>query len=392
MKIPKILILLMSCHDKVFLDEEILCKNTWLKFVDNFDNINYYIYKAGKQDQIIHHDIFVKAPDDKDHTYTKTIRCFELINNRNIEYDYIVRTNLSTFINIPLLNEYLTFKFNNVDDHRINHIESHIKDGVYMISGKFMIFEKPHIDIFLDNKLNVDNGYFDDFLLSKSLQTTISTPLINLELYSYYDLVNYKQIPAIYLNDIKSRINYRDFNDISSYEDINNAIAICCKQVYETDNINQEEKFNKFYELVLNGYKPNDEIVKYICNYCANNFSHNQNLERMFQHYLNMLVVIVNTYQINIEEYEDELSNIDGISKIMQISDSSKFLDIYEKYNKEYRWIIFIDNEIAKFKNNLQNNLSRVWTTDIVKLSDKSFIIRGNLVNAKEQIEKTQMK
>ena len=111
MKIPKILILLMSCHDKVFLDEEILCKNTWLKFVDNFDNINYYIYKAGKQDQIIHHDIFVKAPDDKDHTYTKTIRCFELINNRNIEYDYIVRTNLSTFINIPLLNEYLTFKF-----------------------------------------------------------------------------------------------------------------------------------------------------------------------------------------------------------------------------------------------------------------------------------------
>ena len=42
MKIPKILILLMSCHDKVFLDEEILCKNTWLKFVDNFDNINYY--------------------------------------------------------------------------------------------------------------------------------------------------------------------------------------------------------------------------------------------------------------------------------------------------------------------------------------------------------------
>ena len=112
----------------------------------------------------------------------------------------------------------------------------------------------------------------------------------------------------------------------------------------------------------------------------------------MFQHYLNMLVVIVNTYQINIEEYEDELSNIDGISKIIQISDSSKFLDIYKKYNKEYRWIIFIDNEIAKFKNNLQNNLSRVWTTDIVKLSDKSFIIRGNLVNAKEQIEKTQMK
>ncbi len=104
MKIPKILILLMSCNDKVFLDEEILCKNTWLKFVDNFDNINYYIYKAGKLDQIIHHDIFVKAPDDKDHTYTKTIRCFELINNRNIEYDYIVRTNLSTFINIPLLN------------------------------------------------------------------------------------------------------------------------------------------------------------------------------------------------------------------------------------------------------------------------------------------------
>ena len=54
----------------------------------------------------------------------------------------------------------------------------------------------------------------------------------------------------------------------------------------------------------------------------------------MFQHYLNMLVVIVNTHQINIEEYEDELNNIDGISKIIQISDSSKFLDIYESSSR----------------------------------------------------------
>ena len=42
----KILIMIMSCNDDFFVTQEQVIKGTWIKKIDQFDNIDYIIYRG----------------------------------------------------------------------------------------------------------------------------------------------------------------------------------------------------------------------------------------------------------------------------------------------------------------------------------------------------------
>jgi hypothetical protein len=109
----KILITVMSCDKEFFSNQEELIKQTWAKDIigGKYPNIDivFYIGCPVINETYFDNDlktIVLKCEDDLDNTFKKTIRAFEYIDN-NYEYDYIFRTNTSTYINVQLLNEFI---------------------------------------------------------------------------------------------------------------------------------------------------------------------------------------------------------------------------------------------------------------------------------------------
>ena len=119
----KILILAMSCNQDFFKREEDLCRQTWIKNISCFDNIDYYIYTQSNDNNYYidknYHKLWVPCVDTRFGTTEKTFKAISLLKKCNIldEYDYIFRTNLSTYINIPLLNEFIQ----NITDDEITY-------------------------------------------------------------------------------------------------------------------------------------------------------------------------------------------------------------------------------------------------------------------------------
>lgn len=145
-KKPRILILLMSANTQFFKGQMEDCKKTWLsvlddgKYKEHFDKyvdfIDWYYYDADfkrkcalddegntslynikRNNNVVidendsHHLINVMF-NDKD-TFNKTYDVLEYVDKKyNGEYDYIVRTNTSTYINLPLLSYILYREFN----------------------------------------------------------------------------------------------------------------------------------------------------------------------------------------------------------------------------------------------------------------------------------------
>ena len=104
----RILILVMSCNDNFFIQEEEHIKNTWAKpIIDGkYENIDFLIYRSGPEERIDYdnHIIYIDCEDDLDNTFKKTCYALNLICNK---YDYVFRTNTSTFVNVELLNAFV---------------------------------------------------------------------------------------------------------------------------------------------------------------------------------------------------------------------------------------------------------------------------------------------
>ena len=101
----KILILAMSCRHEYFLQEIDIIKNTWASSLP--ENVEFAYYDGGwsspeivKEGSVYH--IKVSTPDDLEHTFLKTYAAVASCIN-GIEFDWMLRTNTSTWINSRLL-------------------------------------------------------------------------------------------------------------------------------------------------------------------------------------------------------------------------------------------------------------------------------------------------
>ena len=148
MKRPNILILIMSANQEHFINQIEDCKNTWLsvledkkysKIINRYVNKIDYLYydvniknkyniietKDGKEylEADLLHNIRVDKHnkhhlcnilEDDSWTWQKTYDVFEYITNEEqySDYDYVIRTNTSSYINILLLSYILYREFN----------------------------------------------------------------------------------------------------------------------------------------------------------------------------------------------------------------------------------------------------------------------------------------
>jgi hypothetical protein len=120
-KVPnykKLLFLSMSADYPVFNTLEQVCNETWRNVDKRFENIDaeFWTYTDAKPGEETHvdmknHIIYIKLNYNRNnveigyyHTLSKTFAALREIQKLGIKYDYLIRTNNSTWINVPLIN------------------------------------------------------------------------------------------------------------------------------------------------------------------------------------------------------------------------------------------------------------------------------------------------
>ena len=264
----------MSCEDFYYKQIENTARQTWIKKIDEFDNIDYCIYTAkniSKHKYIKdEHKLILRCEDDIDNTFKKTYYAFNIA-NKIFEYDYIFRTNTSTYVNIELLNSFI---------QQLDNDEILWTSELYSINNSFcpypfylhgrgngLIISKKLIDIILNyGKSFLYLEKCDDWLIGNILNTYWINHNKNYILYNKsYMHTWYKCAPNIYI------FQYTNFyNENKNWDYLNKFITIQIKMYsnkeletshyYEIDKVFKENKYdNKTLE---NNIKENLEYSK----------------------------------------------------------------------------------------------------------------------------------
>lgn len=161
----KLLVLSMcSTVDPVYNKLEEFSQQTWKTNINDID-VDFWIYTDAGENEETHVDkdnkiIYIKKEYKKDedalyHTYSKTIFALREIKKLNLDYDYLIRTNNSTWINLPLLNEFLAYQ---EDDSLVftGRIYGSFWSAFNIYpGGELMVFSKRNINIL--DKLSGDD-------------------------------------------------------------------------------------------------------------------------------------------------------------------------------------------------------------------------------------------
>lgn len=152
----KILILNMSSSESGGLYEtlEQACRDTWAKDILKgvYNNIVYYSVidtKGETKIDNIQHKIYVHIDDDENNishlTYRFQIAC-ELV-QETFKYEYVVKTNTSTWLNIKAINELLADNYNDTHIFGFKLEQAFWSTFNLYLKGNFTIFSKRTLSI-----------------------------------------------------------------------------------------------------------------------------------------------------------------------------------------------------------------------------------------------------
>jgi len=179
----KILIIVLSYDDNggiysKFYESQ---KNTW----DSIDveGVNtFYLFGNHDKNEIVDDKILTEVVDyDTSSCGYKTIKSFEL--TKHLEYDYIFRTNSSSYIDKQLLVEY-------VDDKPLNNYYSGVIGdyrGLNFASGSGYFLSKNLVDLVIEKSNLWNHVLIDDVAIADLLRTLDITPTKN----SRHDVLHY---------------------------------------------------------------------------------------------------------------------------------------------------------------------------------------------------------
>lgn len=150
----RVLILNMSCNLDKYVEQRNLVNETFGKDIreGKYPGFEYYFFTAGNTDVIdeTNRIIYTVSDDTLKGTSDKTINTLRLISRENIDYDFVIITNTSTYFNMKLL--YKFFNSGYANSRRV-----YGGDFQYPIllapffRGNFMVFPKNIIDKILRN-------------------------------------------------------------------------------------------------------------------------------------------------------------------------------------------------------------------------------------------------
>jgi hypothetical protein len=192
-----IIILIIATNEPKYYE---LMSDIWKKYMNNHPQIKTYFIKDKLKEQ--NEEIYIDEQNFTIHTnikdslipgiLIKTIKSIEYINN-NFNFKYIYRTNLSSFLNLQLMNDYILN--NNFDYGAVIGKCNNISYG----SGCGFFLSKKICDYLIKNKNLLEYNLYDDVAIGKLLTKKV-------------DIFSIPRIDIVDINNEKNKINNNIFH------------------------------------------------------------------------------------------------------------------------------------------------------------------------------------
>lgn len=161
----KVLISILAKEDNnIYSKLEETIRNTWLKIKPN--NVDVIFYYGNGKNELIGDSLYLNIPDTYNTISQKTVMMYNYIYNNMNNYDYIFRTNLSSYVDIPLLVDFLT-------DKPKEKFYCGIKGkhgSIEFASGSGYFISKDLLKLIVDNQNDWDNNIIDDLAAGKFMK------------------------------------------------------------------------------------------------------------------------------------------------------------------------------------------------------------------------------
>ena len=276
-------------------DEMYNLQSNYLKFIKENLNIDYYFYcydDIEEDYKIIDDIIYIKGEESYlPGVLDKTIKSFELFINDN--YDYIIRSNISTVLNFELL---INFLNNNKIDYCGNIIKINWLNNEHGITKKYfnedfitgtcIILSNNAYTYLLNNKINLDYTVIDDIAISLLLKYN----------FKFIELNNYYVVNDTNVNEKKTFTNDKTYHQIIPF--------------YRNKSINRNNDIQYINILI-------DDLINNFNNYTYNNSNNciiiyndnNDNLQNCCNHirkYYQEKIIIIsnNNIEVDIDNYQ----------------------------------------------------------------------------------------
>lgn len=216
----------MSCNQPIYEEEEQACRDTFLKDADSA-NIPYYFYKGTDGELSVDqksHTMLLPVPDDLVGTSKKTVMAF-LEALKMDDWDYVLKTNVSTWLDIKKIVEAVD-SWEGREDRNIygaRFLANDASKKVPFPRGHFTILSRSLVEgiVKWSPKLIVAEGMpkTDDTLICLSLLYHVQKVIGD----NYLDRL--KEVPAV---------NYWS-DEIQELPEFGTALSIRCKDEEEPD-------------------------------------------------------------------------------------------------------------------------------------------------------------
>lgn len=252
--------LTMSCNDPYYQALLGTIKNTWAKplIQNKYPNITWFGYTSCDEKHPVpvvdfeNHMIYVNTGDELKDTYYKSYDAYHMIKNV-IDFDYVVRTNTSVFVNIDNMLKRFDEAWKDDDNSVIGTFEQVFRNHEFkfwIVFGYFYAMKKEYFEYGLsDRNINIDVEdvqYHDDVIFSIYLQNKLGPDYIGKPINENSIINWYKPKPF----DFEPTTDYRNTNLVFSYDPqiINSEVVVRMRPLYELIR-NQQGEIEHFYEI-----------------------------------------------------------------------------------------------------------------------------------------------
>jgi hypothetical protein len=238
------ILILSICSDSKIYNKMIQLQKL---YINSNKDVDVYFIKFGEQnEEIIVKDniISIKGEESAMNIINKTIISLEyLINIEKKKYDYIVRTNISTIINIKNLIEYLHtapinnfysggiyMKLNWLDyEYGINEetIEKYNLNNLLYVQGTSIILSFDVVQKIICYKKSINTDIIDDVSIAVFIRDLLPDAYNNISIYTAkYCINNYIDDCVFIRNKLFTSENYERVMDIERMKNIINTYLI----------------------------------------------------------------------------------------------------------------------------------------------------------------------
>jgi len=146
-------------------------KSTWVKDFSNYSEVLFY--KGGLETIRSGHDLLLNCSDTYSDMGIKTLKAFEWVDS-NLSYDYIFRTNTSSYVNYKNLIRYLKIIKKEGTDY-CGYIGEY--KGIKYVSGSGIILSKNAIKSLISSKSEIDTDIVEDIAIGKLMKINEISPV-----------------------------------------------------------------------------------------------------------------------------------------------------------------------------------------------------------------------